>query len=107
MKKSLFFSILLITTNTIFFSINARANTIETSELPPCRSDLDASLCSVSPPDKEDTVDCDPSYPGLCISPSSNLLTCDVITPINFKVLFPDRHNFDPDGNGIGCEQET
>jgi hypothetical protein len=106
-KTKLFFSILLIAINSIFFNIKAKADTLETAELPPCKSELNASLCSVTPPAQDETLDCDPSYPGLCISPTSNLLSCEDINAVNFQVLYPDRHDFDRDGNGIGCEQET
>jgi hypothetical protein len=48
--------------------------------------------------------DCDPSYPGVCIPPPPPDLNCKDITYRRFKVLPPDPHNFDRDGDGIGCE---
>jgi hypothetical protein len=47
---------------------------------------------------------CDSSYPDICISISSAKLSCFDIPYKNFKVLLPDRHEFDSDGDGIGCE---
>lgn len=48
---------------------------------------------------------CDPSYPDFCISPYSADLDCDQILYHNFRVLQPDRHGFDQDHDGIGCER--
>jgi len=47
---------------------------------------------------------CDSSYPDICISISSAKLSCFDILYKNFKVLLPDSHEFDSDGDGIGCE---
>jgi len=47
---------------------------------------------------------CDSSYPDICITPSTNKLTCADIPYRNFKVVLPDPHGFDSDGDGIGCE---
>ena len=47
---------------------------------------------------------CDSSYPDVCITTYSAMLTCFDIPYRNFKVLAPDRHGFDSDGDGIGCE---
>lgn len=50
-------------------------------------------------------VNCDPSYPTVCIPPPPPDLDCKDITYRNFKVLSPDPHNFDgKDKDGIGCE---
>ena len=49
--------------------------------------------------------DCDPSYPTICLHPPPPNLDCDDIEHREFKVTPPDKHYFDPDGNGIGCEQ--
>lgn len=50
------------------------------------------------------TQNCDPSYPDVCIPPPPPDLDCGDIPNRNFKVLPPDPHRFDPDGDGIGCE---
>jgi micrococcal nuclease len=47
---------------------------------------------------------CDPSYPGVCISPPPPDLDCADVTERNFRVRAPDPHRFDMDGNGRGCE---
>ncbi len=48
---------------------------------------------------------CDPSYPDVCIPPGPPDLNCADIQFANFKVVWPDSHHLDADGNGIGCEQ--
>lgn len=48
--------------------------------------------------------DCHDSYPDFCIPPPPPDLNCDDISQDNFTVLPPDRHNFDGDSDGIGCE---
>lgn len=50
-------------------------------------------------------VKCDPAYPEVCIAPGPPDLNCDDIPYANFEVLWPDPHNLDADGNGIGCER--
>ncbi len=47
---------------------------------------------------------CDPAYPGVCIPPPPPDLDCKDIPYRRFKVLSPDPHNFDSDGDGVGCE---
>lgn len=50
------------------------------------------------------TQHCDPAYPDFCIPPPPPDLDCDNIGHRNFRVLSPDPHGFDGDGDGIGCE---
>lgn len=51
------------------------------------------------------TGNCDPAYPDFCITAPPPDLDCrDVAPRARFKVLPPDPHRFDQDGNGIGCE---
>jgi hypothetical protein len=52
----------------------------------------------------ENTGGCDPSYPGVCIPPAPPDLDCKDVPYRRFQVLSPDPHNFDRDGDGIGCE---
>ena len=47
---------------------------------------------------------CDSSYPDVCIATYSAKLSCLDIPYRNFKVLAPDPHGLDSDGDGIGCE---
>ena len=52
----------------------------------------------------ENSGNCDPSYPGVCIAPAPPDLDCGDIPYRRFQVLPPDPHNFDRDGDGVGCE---
>jgi hypothetical protein len=48
---------------------------------------------------------CDSSYPDVCISSPPDL-NCSDISYKYIKVLKPDPHGFDKEGEGIGCESE-
>jgi micrococcal nuclease len=48
---------------------------------------------------------CDPSYPDVCIPPPPPDLDCIHVPFKNFKVIPPDTHGLDEDGNGIGCDE--
>lgn len=48
---------------------------------------------------------CDLSYPDICIPPNSADLDCPDIRYRRFKVIPPDPHGFDRDGDGVGCER--
>ncbi|BDI20691.1 hypothetical protein ANSO36C_64930 (plasmid) [Nostoc cf. commune SO-36] len=48
---------------------------------------------------------CDPAYPDFCIPKNSPDLNCRDVTQRRFRVLPPDPHGFDRDGDGIGCER--
>ncbi len=60
--------------------------------------------CSTPPPPPPPDEDCDPAYPDVCIPSPPPDLDCGDIPYRNFRVLPPDPHNFDGDGDGIGCE---
>jgi len=47
---------------------------------------------------------CDPSYPDFCLAPGIPDLDCKDISARRFRVLPPDPHRFDRDGDGMGCE---
>jgi micrococcal nuclease len=47
---------------------------------------------------------CDGSYPGVCIPPPPPDLDCADVPYRNFRVVPPDPHRFDGDGDGYGCE---
>jgi micrococcal nuclease len=49
-------------------------------------------------------VDCDSSYPDVCIPSYPPDLNCPDISDDNFRVVSPDPHGFDREGDGIGCE---
>ena len=53
--------------------------------------------------DTSSGTDCSPSYPGVCIPPAPPDLDCGDVTYKRFVVLPPDPHNFDGNGDGIGC----
>jgi micrococcal nuclease len=47
---------------------------------------------------------CAAAYPDVCIPPAPPDLDCGDISYRRFRVLAPDPHRFDADGDGIGCE---
>jgi hypothetical protein len=49
---------------------------------------------------------CDPAYPDVCIPPVAQAgdLDCGDVTYRRFRVLPPDPHRFDREGDGLGCE---
>lgn len=47
---------------------------------------------------------CDPAYPDTCIPSPPPDLDCADVSARRFAVAAPDPHNFDSDGNGLGCE---
>ena len=49
---------------------------------------------------------CHPSYPDVCIPPPPPDLDCGDISHRGFRVLPPDPHGFDREGDGIGCEAQ-
>jgi len=49
-------------------------------------------------------VDCDSSYPDVCIRSPLPDLDCTDISDKKFTVLSPAPHGFDSDGDGIGRE---
>lgn len=57
-------------------------------------------------PTRTPTPDCAAEYPDFCIPPPPPDLNCSDIGVHNFTALPPDRHHFDTDHDGIGCEQK-
>ena len=49
-------------------------------------------------------VNCDPSYPTVCIPKYPPDLDCGEISFRRFQVTGSDPHGFDGDNDGIGCE---
>jgi micrococcal nuclease len=47
---------------------------------------------------------CDPAYPDVCVPPSPPDLDCGDVTARGLRVLAPDPHRFDSNGDGLGCE---
>ena len=70
--------------------------------------DKDGIGCEVGSPSEPvsstQKSNCDSSYPDVCIPQYPPDLDCGEISFKNFKVLAPDPHGFDGDGDGIGCE---
>lgn len=60
--------------------------------------------CASPPPPPPPAGNCDPAYPDVCIPSLPPDLDCPDIDHLNFRVLPPDPHGFDGDGDGIGCE---
>lgn len=58
------------------------------------------------PPTPQPAPECHPSYPDVCIPPPPPDLDCSDIPYRRFRVLPPDPHRFDGDGDGIGCERD-
>jgi micrococcal nuclease len=63
-----------------------------------------APTAAFQPAPTQRPSNCSPSYPTVCIPPPPPDLDCKDIPYRRFKVLPPDPHNFDGDGDGIGCE---
>ena len=53
------------------------------------------------------SVNCDASYPDVCIASPPPDLDCNDIVNNSFKVVPPDPHRFDSEGDGIGCEADN
>lgn len=62
-----------------------------------------APLPTVTP--TRDPAQCAEEYPTVCIPPPPPDLNCPDIPYRNFPALPPDRHHFDTDRDGVGCEQ--
>jgi nuclease-like protein len=52
-------------------------------------------------------ANCDSSYPEVCIASPTPDLDCDDVVDKSFKVVPPDPHRFDSEGDGIGCEADN
>lgn len=59
---------------------------------------------TMATPSAGGSSNCHPSYPGVCIPPPPPELDCKDISYRRFQVIPPDPHNFDGDGDGVGCE---
>jgi hypothetical protein len=88
----------------------SESSTSET-EIPTATDTLTATESPVTPATTESVTipqepsnHCDSSYPDFCIQPPPPALNCSDIPQEDFTVFAPDRHDFDRDGNGIGCE---
>ena len=97
-------------TNTLTATVSVTptiTNTLAgTSTPPPTFTVQPRNTPTIAPPPAggEGTGNCDPSYPTVCIAPSPPDLDCRDIPYRRFQVLPPDPHNFDREGDGLGCE---
>lgn len=66
--------------------------------------DEGVGLWSAEPAETEAASDCSEAYPDHCIPPPPPDLDCADVPHKRFRVLYPDPHRFDGDGDGVGCE---
>lgn len=59
---------------------------------------------TLSPSDPGSGSGCDPAYPDVCIPPFPPDLSCADVPYDHIRVLPPDPHHFDGNGDGVGCE---
>ncbi len=52
----------------------------------------------------ENRANCDSSYPTICLPARGPDLDCRNIKYRRFRVIGRDRHGFDRDRDGVGCE---
>lgn len=63
-----------------------------------------ASAITQAPSAADTRPGCDPAYPDVCIPPFPPDLSCTDIPYDHIRVLPPDPHHFDGNGDGMGCE---
>jgi micrococcal nuclease len=64
----------------------------------------DATAAPKQPPPTS-APECDPAYPDVCIPSPPPDLDCGDVEYRRFRVLPPDPHNFDGNGDGVACER--
>jgi hypothetical protein len=74
----------------------------DTDQPPPPPTATQAITATVTPAPAAEN--CEPSYPDFCLAPGLPDLDCNDIPYDNFTVLPPDPHDFDREGDGLGCE---
>jgi hypothetical protein len=85
-------------TSTLAFTVTS------TSTPRPTLTSRSQNTATVAPVAGGGGSNCHPSYLGVCIPPPPPDLDCKDISYRRFQVLPPDPHNFEADGDGIGCE---
>ena len=63
-----------------------------------------ASTIPSAPSAVDTRPDCDPAYPDVCVPPFPPDLSCADIPYDHIRVLPPDPHHLDGNGDGMGCE---
>jgi micrococcal nuclease len=71
---------------------------------PTRRPVLDAPAVIPPPGDGRRTGACEPAYPDVCLPPFPPDLSCADIPYSHIRVLPPDPHRLDGNGDGVGCE---
>jgi micrococcal nuclease len=66
--------------------------------------DEGVGLWSAEPTEAEPASGCSEAYPDHCIPPPPPDLDCSDVPYKRFRVLYPDPHRFDGNGDGVGCE---
>ena len=68
--------------------------------------DCDSLSQSSKPPQTIETaMDCEPSYPTICLPPPPPDLSCADVPYRRFQVVPPDPHRLDGDRDRVGCER--
>jgi hypothetical protein len=68
-----------------------------------CESPPPTNPPTTQPPTTQPQAVCSSSYPDVCIAPGPPDLNCGDIPFTNIRVVAPDEHGLDRDGDGIGC----
>jgi uncharacterized protein YraI len=89
--------------NTVDLSLAPTSKVIPTSTRKPVVFATNTPRTAVIQPTVQGN-NCSPAYPGVCIPPRPPDLDCPDIPYRRFTVLSPDPHDFDRDGDGVGCE---
>ena len=89
-------------TNTQKPAENKAPTTVQGESIESTPTPTPAPTPQPTPPKEETKPDCDPNYTP-CIPNVSYDLDCGDIS-ISVRVIGTDRHRFDRDGDGYGCE---
>ena len=70
----------------------------------PATPAIPAPVAPPAPSSGTERQGCDAAYPDVCIPPPPPDLDCSDVPYRRFRVLPPDPHRFDREGDGLGCE---
>lgn len=87
-------------------TVTSTATNSPTPTATPTQTSTPTKTPTITPTATRDPAVCSPAYPTVCIKPPPPDLDCGQISHRNFRVLPPDPHGFDSDGDGIGCESD-
>lgn len=74
------------------------------ADAPPTRDPASDTAALPTAATSGNNAGCDPAYPDVCIPPFPPDLSCTDIPFDHVRVLPPDPHHFDGNGDGVGCE---